>query len=107
MKKLKSKAALVKRILESDPLCRNDDDRLYLKVLQHEAAEKGIVMFNVSVPAFLLDVKKRLDFTGFETVRRSRQKIQAQYPELAASKKAQGKRLEKETEYRAFAHEII
>lgn len=83
MNELKTTAALVKHILETNPQARNSDSFLYLKVIQ----------LNIN----------NIGFTGFETVRRARQKIQAQYPELAANKSVSAARMENEKDFRAFA----
>lgn len=107
MKKLKSTKGLVKMLLEKHPDCRSDDDRLYLEVLRHESRLKGVSLHLISIKEFLLHYKRLHGFTGFETVRRSRQKVQALHPHLAPTKKVQEKRMEKESEYRAFAHENI
>ena len=46
---------------------------------------------------------KEYGLPGFETVRRSRQKVQADNPELAGSEAVRRKRAKKETVYREFA----
>jgi hypothetical protein len=60
----------------------------------------------MSVASFLLDMDK-LDIPGFETVRRTRQKIQASYPELAACDKVAGMRMVNETEFRQYARSDV
>lgn len=107
MKTLNNTMELVKRLLEKNPDCRSDDDRLYLEVLRHEARLKGLSLHNIGISEFLRSFKRTHGFTGFETVRRSRQKCQALYPHLAPPEKVQEKRTEKESEYRAFALENI
>ncbi|MEG0416567.1 MAG: hypothetical protein RR565_10590 [Erysipelothrix sp.] len=56
----------------------------------------------MSVPSFLLQMKD-YGFPAFETVRRSRQKIQETYPELLATGIIGKRRVKKENEYREFA----
>ena len=102
MKKLKSTASLVKSILEVDKQARNSDSFLYFKVIQHEAEIKGIDLRRMSVSEFLLGMNV-FGFTGFETVRRARQKIQATHPELAACEKVARVRKINEDTYLAFA----
>lgn len=102
MNELKTTAALVKHILETNPQARNSDSYLYYKVLQFEANQKSIDLRSLTVQEFLLCINQ-LGFTGFETVRRARQKIQAQYPELAAEKSVSAARAENEKDFRAFA----
>lgn len=102
MNDLKTTSALVKSILENSKPARNSDSNLYLQVLFHVAEQKGIDIHDMTVPAFL-SVGDSLGFPGFETVRRTRQKIQQHHPELAASETVQDFRAQKETEYRAYA----
>ena len=98
----KTKTKLVKAILEQDKRARNSDSFLYLRVLEYYARRNGVSIRNMSVPLFLTNMDA-LGFPGFETIRRTRQKIQADFPELAACEKVQDFRLENEQDYRAFA----
>lgn len=102
MNELKTTAALVKHILETNPQARNSDSYLYYQVIKFEANQKSIDLRSLTVQEFLLCINQ-LGFTGFETVRRARQKIQAQYPELAANKSVSAARMENEKDFRAFA----
>ena len=99
---LKNTTALVKSILEQDKQCRNSDSFLYLKVLSVTAKQKGIDLEKMSVPYFLLNLHGA-GLPGFETVRRTRQKIQASYPHLAACERVEGFRAENEQQYKAYA----
>ena len=90
MENLKTVSALVKNILEHDHKARNTDNHLYLMVLEHYSGLRGIDIHAMTVPVFLKELDRR-SFPGFETVRRSRQKVQATYPDLAPSE-AVGKR---------------
>lgn len=102
MKDLKNTTALVKSILEQDKQCRNSDSFLYLKVLSAAAKQKGIDLEKMTVPYFLLNLHGA-GFPGFETVRRTRQKLQQHHPELAACERVEGFRAENEQEFRAYA----
>ena len=102
MNELKCTSKLVKQILETDPQTRNSDCILYFKVLHVISTRNGIRLQEMTVPDFLLNMKS-YGFPGFETVRRARQKIQATYPGLAASKKISEMRMINETEFRVFA----
>ncbi len=97
---------IVKAVLEQYPQTRNSDSFLYLKVLHIIGRNKGINTNNMSVEEFLLWHNK-LGFPGFETVRRTRQKIQAANPELAACEKVNIMRLENEKEFRNFAKRFL
>ena len=102
MNDLKTISDIVKNILSQDTQARNDDNHLYLRVLQHISSRKGIDIQTMTVPAFLMGMK-RYGLPGFETVRRSRQKVQADNPELAGSEAVRRKRSKQETVYREFA----
>ena len=102
MNDLKNTTEMVKAILEQDKQCRNSDSFLYLKVLSVVAKQKGINLEKMTVPFFLLNLHGA-GFPGFETVRRTRQKIQQHHPELCACEAVEGFRMENEAEFRAFA----
>lgn len=102
MNDLKTTTALVKAILEQDERCRNSDSFLYLKVLSVIGEQRGIDIEKMSIPYFLLNMHGA-GFPGFETVRRTRQKLQQHHPELAACDTVEGYRVENEAEYRAYA----
>jgi hypothetical protein len=101
---LKNTKALVKHILEEDQKARNSDSYLYLKVIEHIADHKGFNLWELTVPYFL---KYMTDygFPPFESVRRTRQKLQAEYPELSANRKVAAQRAENEEAFRDFARE--
>lgn len=102
LENLKTVSALVKNILEHDTKARNTDNHLYLKVLEHYSGLRGIDIRSMPVPVFLKELDNHR-FPGFETVRRSRQKVQATYPELAPSESVGRKRTKNETVYKDFA----
>ena len=102
MKDLMNTTELVKSILEQDKQCRNSDSFLYLKVLSAVAKQKGVDLEKMTVPFFLLNLHGA-GFPGFETVRRTRQKIQQHHPELAACEAVEGFRMENEAEFREYA----
>lgn len=98
MNQLKQTSKLVKQILIDEPLARNSDMYLYLKVCQKlnpSALTKPF--WNV------ISALKHHNLPPFETVRRTRQKIQEKQPELAGSDAVEDARAELETEYREFA----
>ena len=99
---LKNTTALVKSILEQDERCRNSDSFLYLKVLSVTAKQKGIDLEKMTVPYFLVNLHGA-GFPGFETVRRTRQKLQQHYPDLAASEAVEAFRAENEAQFWAYA----
>lgn len=99
---LKNTTELVKNILERCPEARNSDNVLYLKVCEKIGNERGINLATISVPHFFLHLKS-YNLPQFETVRRTRQKIQATYPELAGDSKVEAQRMLNEESFRAYA----
>ena len=77
---------------------------LYFQVLQRLGKERDFDLDFVSVTAFLLNMAE-WGFPPFESVRRARQKIQAEFPELSANKKVAAHRAENEEAFRQFARE--
>ena len=99
---LKNTTALVKSILEQDEQCRNSDSFLYLKVLSAVAKQKGIDLEKMTVPFFLMNLHGA-GLPPFESVRRSRQKLQQHHPELAANEVVEGFRADNEKVFRDYA----
>ena len=89
-------------ILRRDERTRNSDSLLYLRVINRIANEKGIDLENMTVPYFLLHMTE-IPVPPFESVRRTRQKLQQEFPELSANEKIEAYRKAKEAEYREFA----
>lgn len=102
MQDLKTTKALVTVILEQDEKARNSDSHLYFRVINTIAAKHNIDLGRIPVIDFLLNMKKS-PFPPFESVRRSRQKVQRQCPWLAASPEVEEFRAENEHEFREFA----
>lgn len=102
MKDLKTIKALVTTILEQDERARNSDSHLYFRVINTIADKHNIDLKKIPVIDFLLNLNTS-PFPPFESVRRSRQKIQRACPELAACKEVQELRAENEEEFLEFA----
>lgn len=66
----------IKRLLELNPIYRNSDKELFWQIF----TDLGIVVDGV------IDKYRFIEAPAFESMRRSRQKVQEQYPELQASK---------------------
>lgn len=103
---LKNTTALVKAILEEDQRARNSDSFLYLQVLIRLGEGKGLDRVLHYVSIFLLHMAE-WGFPPFESVRRARQKVQAEYPELSANSKVAAHRAENEEAFRQFAREGV
>jgi hypothetical protein len=90
--------ALVKEVLEENEKARNSDSILYLQICY---------MLNPSVARLPFgEVIARLDGYGlppFESVRRARQKLQAERPDLRPNDEVALFRAENETAYKEFA----
>lgn len=100
MAKLEQTTKIVKAILEDVPQTRNSDTYLYLKVLEYVAEREGMDLHEISVYSFLMD--EHIYFPGFETVRRTRQKIQQTCPWLGSCEKVHEWRSENERQYRKW-----
>lgn len=102
MEELKTTTNIVKTVLEKDVTARNSDNALYLKVLEHISAQNGI-NFGFITARQLLTNMDYYGFPAFETVRRTRQKLQRDFPELAADRNVINGRAVKQTIFREFA----
>lgn len=103
MEKLNTIKKLVREILEKDEKARNSDNYLYLMVLQNTAMKKQTPFpQDVTLEYFLLNMSN-WGVPPFESVRRSRQKVQAECPHLCPCEKVSEYRAVNEEEYRAFA----
>ena len=81
---LKTTHDLVLEILKASPKARNSDNYLLYAVYATHGKRHGIDIDHMSVTTFFLHLKE-YGFPSPETVRRTRQKIQAAYPELCGS----------------------
>ena len=106
MHELKSTTQLVRAILENDEAARNSDNYLYLKVVQHFGSLRNIQAEAMPLADFLLDMGN-LGFPGFETVRRTRQKVQREFPELASAEAVKGFREAREDAFREYARGVF
>ena len=105
MTDLKTTTKIVKAILEQDERTRNSDSFLYLRVVELYAQRNGINLLRVTVPTFLQHLGD-MGFPPFESVRRTRQKIQQHHPELCASDKVDAMRSLNEEVYRDYARRL-
>ena len=101
-KELKSTTELVREVLQSHPKARNSDNELYYWVCAIIGHRNGIDIHKMSMPLFFLHLHE-YGFPQFETVRRTRQKLQAAYPELCGSKTVEGMRRVNEEAFREYA----
>lgn len=102
METIKQTSKLVKEVLTENPQTRNSDSFLYLKVLERQAIKTGIPVAEMPLAMFLQHGYE-WGFAPFETVRRTRQKIQRECPELASNEKVAQMRLVNEAAFREYA----
>jgi len=102
-KELATTHDMVKQVLEQSKDARNSDNYLYYRILKMIGTEHGIDIEKMSVPHFFLHMKEYGCFPAFETVRRTRQKLQAMNPDLAADSDVEGYRILNEEVYRNYA----
>lgn len=96
MSTLKKTIEIVLKILKEDRLARKDDNYLIKRV--HETVLPGASEMTLNEILALITMKK---LPCFESIRRSRQKIQEKFPELN-DVNAIMHRSDKEREYRNF-----
>lgn len=98
---LRNISKLVKGILETDPQSRNSDDYLFTKVCLTINPDTAFF----PMPAVFMN---RLEFgvPAFETVRRTRQRMQHLFPELKADTKVKDFRQHQEGVFNEYATEI-
>ena len=98
MKNIGTTSEIVRDVLEEFPATRNSDNLLYIKVV--EKIDKELI-FKPLVDVFTH--RKKYGVPPFESVRRSRQKIQADNPWLKANETVAAERLVNEQIVEAFA----
>lgn len=101
-KDLKTIKGLVKYVLENFEKARNDDNYLYLIVCELIALANNNDLGKISVINFFLNLSKS-PYPPFESVRRSRQKLQREFPHLSSCEVVSELRAENEEAYREFA----
>ncbi len=97
MSELKRTSEIVLKVLREDRLARKDDNYLIKRV--HETVLPGASEMTLNEVLGLITTKR---LPCFESIRRSRQKIQVKYPELSDIR-TMIRRSKKEEEYREFA----
>lgn len=100
MKNLKTIENKVKMILKKNEDARNDDMVLYLALCNLCLKDAGAIPL-----AEIMTQHKSLGLPSFESVSRTRRKLQARYPELVGSRPVQKMRATGEKAYRRYAKE--
>ena len=105
MDKLFNTTKVVKAILEADEKARNDDKYLTWLVIQRTANQKGISLEGVTIETYLAS-DRFSSFPSFETIRRTRQKVQQSFPHLQSDEDTAKERKARERAFRSFAREL-
>ena len=100
MRYLKTIERKVRTILAKNEDARNDDMVLYLVLCNACLKDAGALPL-----AEIMTQYKYLGLPSFESVSRTRRKLQARYPELAGSRPERKKRSAGEHDYRRYAKE--
>lgn len=101
-KELNTTQDIVKGILETFPPARNSDNILFVKVC--ERLNPGAL----NKPFWLvLGNLKEYNLPNIETVRRTRQKLQASFPELAADTEVQAHRIVNQGMFADYAKRYV
>ena len=96
--KLYQTKALVKQVLEECEEARNSDNELYIRVC--DKINPYVIRYS------FIDIMRNLEdyrLPPFESVRRTRQKVQAECPHLRPCAEVETFRAENEIAYREFA----
>lgn len=102
---LKTTTDIVREVLKAHEQARNCDDYLYFLVCTIIGKQKGFDVENMPLSYFLLH-RSTLKIPPFESVRRSRQKLQQHHPELAGNDKIEGYRTDNERIFRNYARAL-
>lgn len=102
LNELKTTQDIVMDVMRSHPMARNSDNYLCYMVYKVIGQKNGIDIDSMSIPMFFLHMKD-YGFPTTETIRRTRQKIQAEYPELCGCRTVEGQRLLNEEVFREYA----
>lgn len=97
-KELQAINEIVKSILANHPETRNSDNVLYIKVCERLNKRAMNEPF-----CNVFSKLKEFNLPPFETVRRTRQKLQATYPELSGKESVKAQRKQNENSFKAYA----
>lgn len=101
MKHIRRTSDIVKNVLELVPEARDDDDLLYVNVCQ---AISPMICHQPFGQVMML--RRTYKIPPYESVRRTRQKLQASYPELRGSDEAEAQRVVNEGIVKDYARSV-
>lgn len=102
MIKIRNIAKMVKEALIHNTTARNSDDYLYYLICSAKMKSLGMDIKDISFAEGLLN-RNHYGLPNFETVRRTRQKIQQTHPELAGNDEVEAMRTINENIFREYA----
>lgn len=105
-RQLRGTHKLVEDILHSNQQARNSDNILMYLTYKTIGAKNGVNLDQISASDFLLK-REELGMPSFETIRRSRQKVQELNPELRPDRQVERFRRENEEIFRSYAMEEL
>lgn len=97
---------VVKAMLENHPETRSSDGCLCYMVYKEIGKKNGVDVDKIPIQQFFLHMRE-LGFLATETIRRTRQKIQAENKELAGTEWVECHRTMLEDVYKDYATSII
>ena len=106
MDELKTTQDIVMQVLQAQPMTRSSDNHLCYWVYKIVGKQNGIDIDSMPMPRFFLNMKE-FGFPSTETIRRTRQKIQSEHPELCGSSTVEGQRLLNEEVFRDYARGVV
>lgn len=99
-KELKNTSAIVKEVLENNPAARNSDDTLIFAV----CSKINPLCTGLSFGTVIAN-RKALGLPAFETIRRARQKLCTEHPELCGNSTVEAHRKLNEDVFRDYARQ--
>ena len=102
MESIRNTSELVRMALEANPKTRESDTYLYYVICKGLLKAKGVDIAKISLKEGLLH-RKEYNLPNYETVRRTRQKLQSENPELAGTEEIEVLRTIQEERYRNYA----
>ena len=102
---IRNTAELVRAALEYNTKARNSDTYLYYIICKGLLKAKGVDINKISLKDGLLR-RKEYNLPNFETVRRTRQKIQQNNPELAGTEETEVMRTIREEQFKNYARSV-
>ena len=99
---LRDTTNIVKKLLEEEPSTRNSDELLYKRYC--EIKDPTVLMLSLGA---YLEISKHLNIAQFHSVKRTRRKVQKEYPHLRANADVEAWREVNEKVYREYSKSII